>query len=250
MATRTPLLTAQQSAKINEQSKSDRLTVKTTLISDSALIRSGLRRVLQEAGFDIVEERSVTTSESFPPSEIGLFIVDASPPSYRVLEIVMGLRRQNPNTRIVVLGDRFDLRFMRMGREAGVDLFILAGSAPKVLINLLELTLLGEKVLPRALFESVLLEMMQLPASQMLPASAQDKHDPGHQKFSPRETTILQGLIGGETNKMIARDLDIAEGTIKVHIKSILRKIGATNRTQAAVWAKESLRFKERPNLK
>ena len=48
--------------------------------------------------------------------------------------------------------------------------------------------------------------------------------------------------MGGEANKVIARKLDITEATIKVHVKSILRKIGAGNRTQAAIWANENLR--------
>jgi two-component system nitrate/nitrite response regulator NarL len=48
---------------------------------------------------------------------------------------------------------------------------------------------------------------------------------------------ILQSLLGGDPNKVIARKLDITEATIKVHVKAILRKIGAANRTQAAMWA-------------
>ena len=52
--------------------------------------------------------------------------------------------------------------------------------------------------------------------------------------------------MGGEANKVIARKLDITEATIKVHVKSILRKIGAANRTQAAMWANENLRTVDR----
>ena len=57
---------------------------------------------------------------------------------------------------------------------------------------------------------------------------------------------ILQSLMGGDANKVIARRLDITESTIKVHVKSILRKIGAANRTQAAMWANENLRAAEK----
>jgi two-component system nitrate/nitrite response regulator NarL len=55
--------------------------------------------------------------------------------------------------------------------------------------------------------------------------------------------------MGGEANKVIARKLEITEATIKVHVKSILRKIGAANRTQAAMWANENLRPADRPFL-
>lgn len=73
--------------------------------------------------------------------------------------------------------------------------------------------------------------------------------DPRVEKLSPRETVILQSLMGGEANKVIARKLEITEAMIKVHVKSILRKIGAANRTQAAMWANENLRPADRPFL-
>ena len=56
-------------------------------------------------------------------------------------------------------------------------------------------------------------------------------------QLSPRELAILRCLINGNSNKCIARKIDIAEGTVKVHVKAILRKIRAQNRTQAAIWA-------------
>ena len=55
-------------------------------------------------------------------------------------------------------------------------------------------------------------------------------------QLSPRERSILRYLIEGDSNKSIARKIDIAEGTVKVHVKAILRKIRAHNRTQAAIW--------------
>jgi two-component system nitrate/nitrite response regulator NarL len=60
-------------------------------------------------------------------------------------------------------------------------------------------------------------------------------------KFTPRlsvrERSILSCLIEGDSNKVIARKIDIAEATVKVHVKAILRKIRVHNRTQAAIWA-------------
>ncbi|MFX5817298.1 LuxR C-terminal-related transcriptional regulator, partial [Acinetobacter baumannii] len=55
-------------------------------------------------------------------------------------------------------------------------------------------------------------------------------------QLSPREISILQCLIEGDSNKCIARKINIAEATVKVHIKAILRKIRVQNRTQAAIW--------------
>jgi len=59
-------------------------------------------------------------------------------------------------------------------------------------------------------------------------------------KLSERENQILDGLVKGHANKVIARTCDITEATVKVHMKSILRKIRVGNRTQAAIWALEN----------
>jgi len=56
-------------------------------------------------------------------------------------------------------------------------------------------------------------------------------------KLNPREAEVLSRLVNGEPNKLIARALNIAHATVKVHVKALLRKIGAINRTQAALWA-------------
>jgi len=61
-----------------------------------------------------------------------------------------------------------------------------------------------------------------------------------HHGLSQREAQILDGLVKGHANKVIARTCDIAEATVKVHMKSILRKIRVDNRTQAAIWAMEN----------
>ena len=58
--------------------------------------------------------------------------------------------------------------------------------------------------------------------------------------LTARESEILECLLGGDSNKSIARRLEITESTVKIHMKSLLRKINVQNRTQAAIWAMES----------
>ena len=65
-----------------------------------------------------------------------------------------------------------------------------------------------------------------------------DPDDPIHQ-LSPREREILMLIAKGDSNKLIARELDIAETTVKIHVQHILRKLGLTNRVHAAVYATE-----------
>ena len=71
----------------------------------------------------------------------------------------------------------------------------------------------------------------------------------GHQsrKLSSREAQILTCLRDGAPNKVIARQLNLSEATVKVHVKAILKKIGACNRTQAALWAARHVRTEPKP---
>ena len=92
------------------------------------------------------------------------------------------------------------------------------------LIQSLQLILLGEKVFPTTL-ASMLLDM----------TAAGPQHSV--RGLSPREREILQLLVTGASNKLIATRLGITEATVKVHLKTLLRKIDVNNRTQAAIWA-------------
>jgi two-component system nitrate/nitrite response regulator NarL len=123
-----------------------------------------------------------------------------------------------------------------------VDGFCLAASAPEVLIKSFELVMLGETVMPSAVLRSIMDEAAQHRNQPLQGNSAEPKlSELTTCKLSAREAQILNCLREGAPNKVIARKLDITEATIKVHVKAILRKIGATNRTQAAMWASQRL---------
>jgi two-component system, NarL family, nitrate/nitrite response regulator NarL len=159
-----------------------------------------------------------------------------------MLEIIGQMREHFPQARIVALADQFDLSFLRSGHEAGVNGFCLAASAPDVLIKSLELVMLGETVLPFEVLRTFVSGASQNQEHHLQGSMAEPKpSDLNACKLSAREKEILGCLTQGEPNKVIARKLDITEATIKVHVKAILRKIGAANRTQAALWATQRL---------
>ncbi len=214
----------------------------TMLLCGNALLRAGLTHLLSGTCFSVIEARAGLSNEASAP---GLYIVDASSPQ-QMLDFVQQAKRWHPTARVVALANSFDLEAIQLAVSAGVDSFCLATAAREVLINILELTMLGEKILPGSVVQSLLNQAPALTnASQV--SSGQHAQDPRVGKLSRRETVILQSLMGGDANKVIARKLEITEATIKVHVKSILRKIGAANRTQAAMWANENLRAGEQP---
>ncbi|QRM35490.1 response regulator transcription factor [Microvirga sp. VF16] len=222
--------------------------IETMLLGGSSLLRAGLTHLLAGTRFAVVDRHEDAALSDEIGAKLALFIVDASGSSDQTLAFLDAAKRQNPTARVVLIANSFDLGLIRLAVSREVDSFCAATGEREVLINILELTMLGEQVLPGATLQALL---NQVPATssaaQGSSATELTSSDPRAGKLSPREMVILQSLMGGEANKVIARKLDITEATIKVHVKSILRKIGAANRTQAAMWASENLRTADRP---
>jgi two-component system nitrate/nitrite response regulator NarL len=218
--------------------------IPTALVGNSPLLRSGLQHILRESPFALGEAAPVVDSARLQPvaSQPILVIIEAKQNASRLVKVTRQVREQFPEARIVVLADQFDLSFVRLGHEAGVDGFCLVASAPDVMIKALELVMLGESVLPSEVLRSI---MAGLPQRQQQPLQSTTGEptlsDLKACKLSAREAQILGCLREGAPNKVIARKLDVTEATIKVHVKAILRKVGAANRTQAAMWASQRL---------
>jgi two-component system nitrate/nitrite response regulator NarL len=140
------------------------------------------------------------------------------------------LRQLHPGCRAVVLASRATQTHFTACLAAGADGYLLTEVSPDVLLEALRLVMLGEKVFPTVLATWLLEQRRQAPPA---PTSV----TVGGKSLSPRELEILTQLAAGETNKRIANRLQIADATVKLHLRKLLRKIGATNRTQAAIWA-------------
>ena len=154
------------------------------------------------------------------------------------------VRKQNPSARIVVLSDRCELNDALTVFRAGADGYVFEQISRDALIKSLDLVMLGVTILPAALIRMVGEEHeMNSEDDPAVPPTQTDvptlEHMP--RTLSRREAGILRCLMQGEPNKIIARQFDITEATVKAHIKAILRKICVRNRTQAAVWAHNHL---------
>ena len=101
--------------------------------------------------------------------------------------------------------------------------------------------MLGEDVLPFEVLRSIMDAAPQKREQSLQDNTAETLPDLKACKLSVREAQVLSHLREGATNKIIARQFDVTEATVKVHVKAILRKIGAANRTQAAMWASQHL---------
>jgi two-component system nitrate/nitrite response regulator NarL len=201
--------------------------VATLVVSENALVRAGITHILSDTCFTVMDA---------PAAVPALCLIDANGSSVRVLEAVTRVKSQYPLCKVALIESYGELEFVQAAISAGVDGFCSATGIREVLIKSLELVMLGEKLLPKALIQALLSQALEInsPIHATVGASPPD---PRVQKLSPREKTILHSIMGGDANKVIARKLEVTEATVKVHVKAILRKVGASNRTQAAMWA-------------
>lgn len=127
---------------------------------------------------------------------------------------------------------------LRRAVQLGIGAILTTEVSADILQHAIELVLLGQRVLPAQTTEPLDVAPL-LPQAHPRPAMAPILRNSKQRTatLSQREHQILQRLVNGCSNKVIARDLNITEATVKVHLKALLRKTQMTNRTQAAIWA-------------
>jgi two-component system, NarL family, nitrate/nitrite response regulator NarL len=212
--------------------------VTAILLCQNALVRSGISHLLSGTHF-IVSERAVDHPRELPI----LCLIYIDQVTDEVTATVERLKEQWPLARVVVLSDHTEPASLVPAFQAGLDGLCSPAMDRARLIKALELVMLGETFISAA----ASIAMFQLSQARpqahahgpSTPASANDF--PSASRLTDREAQILLLLTKGTSNKQIARDLEMAEATVKVHVKAILRKVKVPNRTAAAMWAQQHL---------
>jgi two-component system nitrate/nitrite response regulator NarL len=194
------------------------------LIDANRLFRQGLAHLLEGSEFQVVAEAG-TAAEALSSGQAlpGLILIDPVA-GQSGADAVAALREGAPSARIVVLTGAVDAKSLPLVLEAGADAFMLKDTTTDTLVQKLKLVMLGEKVFPGSV------------VSLLLNCPTDAGHRVAGSHLSQREMQILRHLLSGDSNKLIGLRLGITEATVKVHLKSLLRKIGVSNRTQAAIW--------------
>jgi two-component system, NarL family, nitrate/nitrite response regulator NarL len=216
--------------------------VTTILIGECPLLCVGLKHILSETRFAVSEAecgagRPILT---FPDAISVLFIVSAMDRPSTMVERIRRLKTQCPDARVCVLADHLEIDAMMSAYDAGADGLCLTSAGRDVLLGSLELIMLGESVFPSTMALSMLDQTSCRPERGLEPVTSTHKTEVRQveaHRLSPREGDILGCLMEGSPNKVIAWQYGLTEATVKVHVKAILRKTGAKNRTQAAIWA-------------
>jgi two-component system nitrate/nitrite response regulator NarL len=249
-----------------------RPAVPTIVTHPCALFRDGLRQILGGTPFrpiHLAPECDETALSRLPSAEVSVWLMGIEKCSESTFDLVRQVCKTTPSLKTIILAQVQTAEDVWHAIEAGARGFLYQNISSERLVKSLELIALGQIVVPTDFLYAVghrLSTAIQpsLPGNQPQETLALDskadqfvdgkelaneKALPNDEnsstamihRLSRRETSILRLLMQGTCNKLIGSQLVITEATVKVHIKSILRKLRLHNRTQAAMWASNHL---------
>ena len=242
--------------------------VGAVLVGANVLLREGLARILTAADFRVIASTSCADDQilsSLPQEQSMLLIIEVSDDFDAGLSQIACFKQHYPRGRVVVLADQRQLPKMVAAFRAGANAYLVKVSTCETFVKSIELVMLGVTLLPPEILHLISDRQARGRNDRAADEVADDRHadeedddgedgdligagfdanrqvagiDGGHApRLSARQQAILRCLAEGDSNKTIARKMDMAEATVKVHVKAILRKIRVNNRTQAAIWA-------------
>lgn len=210
--------------------------IPTIIVADDELLREGLEQLADNLGLTVVNRaRAIAEMAARPilPAEVELILVLEEPVArdsyFQALEEI---RRQRPAARLVIFVNSLDAQLVCRAMDCGVDGMLSRRTSGQKLKHAIGLIMLGERLYPG---------IAALQALRSLPETQQEREGPCS-FLTKREEEILRLLKAGYPNKLIANSLCTSEATVKVQVRRLFMKIGARNRTQAAIWSLHHLR--------
>lgn len=208
------------------------------LADDHALVREGLIPFLEE----LAEEVNVIEAESFDRAimaskatdDLRLIILDLGMPGMDGLAGVRQMMEANFSVPVVILSGTHDQALILKAFNLGIAGFIPKSAGSAVMMGALNLVMSGERYMPsHILMGADVPEPAKLAAPITTDIATQTQDAQVLHNLSQRERLVLELLIGGMTNKEIARAIELQEATVKIHVKNLYRKMGVANRAQA-----------------
>jgi two-component system, NarL family, nitrate/nitrite response regulator NarL len=200
------------------------------VIDDHPLFRKGVADLVRmEPSLELVGEAAdgesgLAVARSLAPD---LILLDLNMKGWSGIHTLERLRAADLDARIIVLTVSDNEEDLVAALRAGADGYLLKDMEPEDILECLRRATQGRVVISQRLTELLAHALRDDPRPQR----------PDQAGLTPREEEILALITRGYSNKLIARDLDLTVGTVKVHVKHILKKLGLRTRVEAAVWA-------------
>ena len=213
---------------------SDDEKTRILLVDDHPMMRRGLRDLLamEDDLLPVGEAGSGKEAVELASTlDVDLILLDLNMPGMDGLETIKRLREAGVDARIILFTVSDEHGNVLEALRNGADGYLLKDMEPDDVIDQIRAAAQGKLALSPELTK-VLAEALRERPKQGQSVSAAS--------LTKREKDVLRQIAKGQTNKMIARKLDITEGTVKVHVKRLLNKLGMRSRTEAAVWVVEN----------
>jgi len=210
--------------------------VNVLVVDDHALIREGLRQVLGQLGteFRVHEARSfseaLAVADGMP--DLDLVLLDLHLPGAEKFSALDALRERHPALPVIVISGFDDPQIVRGAIDRGAMGYIPKTSSPAVMLNAVRLVLSGGVYLPPEILARGGAQD-QAPATARTPAARVVSAE--GLGLTDRQADVLRLLVQGQSNKVICRELGLAEGTVKIHVTAILKALNVGSRAQAIV---------------
>lgn len=225
---------------------------KVSVVDDHALFRRGLVDILRQSGeYEIIAEYS--SGKLFLESmQIGsypeLLLLDVHMPDESGLSILKKIRQIDQELKVVVLTACEDDDIILDAIQSGANGFLPKDTLPEMMIAHLREVLKGQTVLHGAGITLLARLLRQIPQHSQSPSQIQQHPKLEEQSqllsdMTAREQETLLLIAKGLNNKLIARELGISDGTVKVYVKSLLRKLNLHSRLELSVWAHQHLKI-------
>ena len=207
--------------------------MRVLLIDDHALFRAGLQELLERRGIDVIGalgdcRKGIERAESGRPDVV---LLDMRMPDMNGVQVLHELRKRNLDMPIAMLTTSVEEKDIIDSLQNGAQGYLLKDMEPDQLITALRDIVDGNTVVAKEL-TGILAKAVQGESDDTA------THD-AFADLTPREREILCHLAAGQSNKVLARNLGISDGTVKLHVKAILRKLNVHSRVEAAVIAVE-----------
>lgn len=204
------------------------MSIRLIVVDDHMVIRRGLEVMLEGSGIEIVGEAAnceqAASLVSLIPAQV--ILMDVQMPGEDGLGCLGRLLNQQPELSVLVYSAFSNPNYMARAVSLGASGYILKTDSRKRLVEAIKKAAEGESVWSRE-------ELRKVSGSSPTSSLGMNVEVP----LTHRESEVLVQLTYGQTNKEIAQSLDISYETVKEHVQHILRKVGVSDRTQAAVWA-------------
>jgi two-component system response regulator NreC len=203
-------------------------TIRVLIVDDHAVVRSGLRKVLEsEDGFEVVGEAGDMRNAVFEArvQSPDVILMDVVMPGASGIEATPAVLKEAPGAKVVVLSMQDDPRYVREAFAAGASGYVLKEAADKELVQAIREVADGGRYVHPAL------------GARMITAEAEERRRAEEDPLSEREREVLRLLALGHTNQEIAKMLYISVRTAETHRAHIMQKLRLTTRAELVRYA-------------